>query len=617
MGLAASQSRFLLLTARQNSLNSRMLSLQNQNMALQRQSAILSQDYNKKQNAQLVTYNEQPLNYAALMSPNTAGYNNMLTSSSGAVVLTNTMAGKLGLTALKGDGNDFLSKIDSPNKLMQALGVSTNISNNTSSRYTWDRSAYKYDDSIMNNAIVNVQSATVLALNGNLYDEEGNINSNAFLEYAMGTQQNSFNVSTQAGMTSSATDENRQSATSLACIYTLDKYQNNENNVHAVTNSFVESATSAMSQVMTNALGFTDAVGNALEYATEMTKKKYASSTIYAGMSETSDRMNAKVTASNNEYDAKIADIQAKKDSLPASIFFASDKEEYEKQIAKLTAEKAAMAAYLTEQYSSTNIDNIRANAEQGMGASDLNGTTSSKYNSTGICVTGQPFLNTTTTGVEVVTQTVSTNGIEVPINQKYNYTKKVDVYDGADVFVNTAQLTATFLNYFDIGMMRELGTKASTAFANYLEGRMSETDDIISLRNEIKDAGLSYYDSEDSTTLRNSFQAMDGYSEYPVNDNEVVKWTESKTNDTIKGAQRLERYICVSDDAGDFSIYVEKTEPTNADLQKIEDAKAEALSSKNSAISSSYNLAGLFASSNKSGYISQLNTSTFDIIFH
>lgn len=498
MGLAASQSRFLLLTARGNSLNSRMLSLQNQNMAMQRQSAILSQEYNKKQNAQIVKYNDAELNYASLMQPNPSGYNHMITDSSGAVVLTGAMATKLGLGG-RGDAHAF-EKVgpSSATELMQRLTGATPDENSTatSSKNSYDSSAYKYDDSIMNKAVVNVQAATPLAISGYLFDEEGNVNQNAQMEYAMGIQQNSM------GGTGGA----KNGITSLACIYTMDKSQFHQPTIQAVTNEFVAGATTAMSNVMAGALGSTDAVAKSLDYATKMTQLKYAKSEV---------------------------------------------------NIEGLT------------------IDRILYNATSGSKKSE------DEYNSTGILVSNQKYSVTTTTDVQ---QIRNKDGEKMykksqsdpndkdhmkPASEKgsdYIYpceevAMTIDEYEGHDVFVNTSQLTATFLNYFDIGMMMQLGTAESKAFAEYLEGKMNADDatDMISLRNEIKKCGLDYYDANQASDDRNILISDTNYANYPINKNVVSKWADSLKNVTLTSGQNYDyRWISVADDApSTFTVQV------------------------------------------------------------
>ncbi|MBR1754406.1 hypothetical protein IJ732_06160 [bacterium] len=495
MGLAASQSRFLLLTARQNSLNSRMLSLQNQDMALQRQTTILSQDYNKKQNAQYVTYNDETLNYAALMRPNTTGSNHMVTDSSGAVVLTESMAGYMHLKGGKGDGKAFKSAVSSPEELMKNMGLNPPSSNANAQDKTWATSAYKYDDNIMNQAVVTVQAASPLALSGYLWTQDSNgnmvIDETAGYEYAMGLQQNTAS--------SGGTGQGGAGLQALACISTLDKFAYTEPNVHAVVNEFVSASTTAMSNVMSQNLGSTDAVQKALDYASRMTQEKYGKSVI--------EGVNKPFAGSGYN-------------GLPKGI----------------TAE-AAEGTGLSQTIKDVD------------GETDIN-----LYNSTGIVVSEAPYNQTITTNIEPVIKNGQVTGT--------NYAKQMTTYDGKDVFVNTAQLTATFLNYFDIGMMLQLGSDTSTAFAKYLEGKMDETNDIIALRNEIKSKGLQYFDETDNNNPRKSITDDSYYANYPVIQGEVDMYKEVAKSITI-GNEGTTIRMAVDKDSNNFeqfSIQVPKS---------------------------------------------------------
>lgn len=475
MGLAAAQSRFLLLTSRQNNLASRMSLLQNESLALQRQTAILSQEYNKKQNASLVTFNEQPLDYAALMKPCDNGFNHMITDSSGAVVLTNVMAGKLNLGS-QGDGSAFTSKIKSPLDLMTRLGgySGTDTVSTENKDLSSENNAYKYDDNIMNNAIVSVQASSILGVGGYLFDSEGNIDQNASLEYTMGTQQRSVSGSQTGGLSS------------LVPIYTLDKFQYTESNVHSVTNEFVASSCKAMGDVMASTLGATDAVTNAISYATEMTKEKYA-----------------------------------------ATEFVSTDKD----------------------------IDQFRQLAEAGTFYDD-------ESNPSAIYVSTKPYESTTTTGVSFE-------------GDKTNFSRLIDIYDGKDVYIDTAQLTATFLMYFDIGMMKELGSEASTASAKYLEERMAGEKDVISLREDIRESGLSYFAMDDSLCNRNVFRNKVGYEGYPVNEETIIQYREI-TRTTIINAGTPKEFYMSTNGAESFFIKVKNAKGEDEFIDFVLDEKTK-----------------------------------------
>ena len=154
MGLAASQSRFLLLTARQNTIESKLVSLGNQQLALQRKSIIREQQYNEALNAQTVTYNDQPLSYSSIMQPATSGKQKMLTNSAGAVMLTTAKAADLGLGGY-GSGSDFTKVWSSQDDFVNHFvpGYSSSSSSNSGNTSS---SAYKYDDSVLNNVLDNL-----------------------------------------------------------------------------------------------------------------------------------------------------------------------------------------------------------------------------------------------------------------------------------------------------------------------------------------------------------------------------------------------------------------------------------------------------------------------------
>ena len=379
MGLAASQSRFLLLTARQNSLSTQMMALTNQNMALQRQSAVLSEEYNRKLNAKYITYNDNKLDYNSIMA---SGSELLLTSSSGAVMLTPSKATSLGLGSA-GTGKEFLSKYPTQTAFIKSFisdygnyGTATKVDPYTgeeSVRGSYNVSAYKYSDTIMNDAVVKVSAATVLGLGGYLQtDENGQQAEPVTMEYAMGTQESQIN--------------------SLACIYTLDKYQCTESNVHAVVNEFVLSAVEQMSDIMEQNLGTSSVVEAAIEAAKQKTIETYQEQKINANQTD-------------------IATLYQK----------------------------------------------AREGNKQPIGT-------------TAIMVSTADTIVTHTTGVSTEYYT-DANGNHTGVKSQ-NIQTTQDVYDGKDILLDTAQLTATFLNYFDAAMCRAMGDDRSKAFADHIEAK-------------------------------------------------------------------------------------------------------------------------------------------------
>lgn len=98
MGLAASQTRFAMLTSRQNDVESRMMHIANQKLSLSRQSAEASSDYSRSLHQTNLVWNssagEQAISYN-LFNSEKSDY--LLTNSSGAVVLSPADASTMGL----------------------------------------------------------------------------------------------------------------------------------------------------------------------------------------------------------------------------------------------------------------------------------------------------------------------------------------------------------------------------------------------------------------------------------------------------------------------------------------------------------------------------------------
>lgn len=105
MGLAASQVRFLLLTARKDDVEGQMMTLSNTKLSLARQSADISKDYRNALNAQKLVWTTDDnktidLTYDLLMKPNTTVDTNqyiLTNSSTGKVILDQSYACTLGL----------------------------------------------------------------------------------------------------------------------------------------------------------------------------------------------------------------------------------------------------------------------------------------------------------------------------------------------------------------------------------------------------------------------------------------------------------------------------------------------------------------------------------------
>lgn len=105
MGLAASQVRFLLLTARKDDVEGQMMTLSNTKLSLARKSADISKDYRNALNAKKLVWTTDngksiDLTYDLLMKPNTTLDTNqyiLTNASTGKVYLDNGYVSKLGL----------------------------------------------------------------------------------------------------------------------------------------------------------------------------------------------------------------------------------------------------------------------------------------------------------------------------------------------------------------------------------------------------------------------------------------------------------------------------------------------------------------------------------------
>ena len=125
MGLAASQCRLLFLTSRQNDVSAKMQRISNDKMVLARDEEEVSDKYNRMLNNPTYTYvsaDGSELSYESLMGSSAAavGAVNILTNSAGKVVLSPSLAGKFGLSATEGSGNDFVRLYPSEESFIRA-----------------------------------------------------------------------------------------------------------------------------------------------------------------------------------------------------------------------------------------------------------------------------------------------------------------------------------------------------------------------------------------------------------------------------------------------------------------------------------------------------------------
>lgn len=132
MGLASSQARLCMLTRRKADVEARLMRVSNAKMALARDSEKVSKEYTRALNATSLVYNtgakDVPLTYSLIMSPSTQC---MLTNAAGAVVLDDTLAGKLGLPGNSGQGTPSVSALDFVNNMTNAKPAYTSLSDFT------------------------------------------------------------------------------------------------------------------------------------------------------------------------------------------------------------------------------------------------------------------------------------------------------------------------------------------------------------------------------------------------------------------------------------------------------------------------------------------------------
>lgn len=132
MGLAASQAKMLLLTARKSDVEARLMSLSNERLSLSRQSSDLSEKYSAALNATQFAWNtstgKADLTYDLFMNPSTSVNNSgqylLQNANTSAVILSNSTASRLGLSNL-GNAGDISSLYSQAEFVAKAMGVSS------------------------------------------------------------------------------------------------------------------------------------------------------------------------------------------------------------------------------------------------------------------------------------------------------------------------------------------------------------------------------------------------------------------------------------------------------------------------------------------------------------
>lgn len=126
MGLAAPQARLLMLTARQDDVEARLMTIANQKVSLSRESAQISEDYEQALSATKFVWNADgsdcDLEYSLFDPTTMADYNYMLTdTATDAVMLTDNQLYSLGLSTTTGTGSDFTSVWPSQNAFIAEM----------------------------------------------------------------------------------------------------------------------------------------------------------------------------------------------------------------------------------------------------------------------------------------------------------------------------------------------------------------------------------------------------------------------------------------------------------------------------------------------------------------
>jgi hypothetical protein len=135
MGLAASQSRLLMLTSRKSDIEGKLMQIANEKLSLARDSAKLSKNYTSALNARQLTWDTSdgnvPLNYNLLMRPNMANSNGqyiITNTTNGRVILDNSYMTTLGLPE-SGNAGSLISTMSQAMFLQSLLGCTEDSAN--------------------------------------------------------------------------------------------------------------------------------------------------------------------------------------------------------------------------------------------------------------------------------------------------------------------------------------------------------------------------------------------------------------------------------------------------------------------------------------------------------
>lgn len=158
MGLAASQGRLLMLTARKDDIEAGLMNIANQKLALSRQSAKMSEDYSAALNAKTLVWttdnsNTTDLSYDLLMRPNTSnesGQYIITNATTNKVILDDNYISGLGLPA-SGNAGDITNTISKSEFLQKLIGCDET----TADDYVNDDDAVKNGETTLSNFTTN------------------------------------------------------------------------------------------------------------------------------------------------------------------------------------------------------------------------------------------------------------------------------------------------------------------------------------------------------------------------------------------------------------------------------------------------------------------------------
>lgn len=217
MGLAASQARLLLLTARKDDVEGQLMTFANQKLSLGRKAADISTAYSNALNAQKLVWqadngDDVDLTYNLLMKPNNtaeAGQYIVTNTSNGKIMLDNSYINTLGIGA-SGSVGDISKSMSQTQFIEKMMGIKTSAPKPVQPPKTHmvtitnpitynDSDVYNYLDSMNNSAAVNNSSFKSGGTGGGPLDSDFSYNLSQFTFLNLngenvGTAQSTFST---------------------------------------------------------------------------------------------------------------------------------------------------------------------------------------------------------------------------------------------------------------------------------------------------------------------------------------------------------------------------------------------------------------------------------------